>query len=108
MCVPLHYFEIQFSHTGLVPSEIAYYSGRQTQWLDYVPTPIIAIAITTVFGAVALQDGTLNVYSLTGRRLMPTMMLGSPCAYLCASEGILLALTSSATVYSWSVGLARE
>jgi protein HIRA/HIR1 len=85
----------------LVPGEITYYSGRQTQWLDYVSAPIVAVAVTAVFGAAAMQDGTLNVYSLTGRRLMPTIMLGSPCSYLCASEGVLLALTSSGTLYSW-------
>lgn len=43
-------------------------SGKQTQWLDYLPSPILAMTATSVFCAVAMQDGSVNVYSHTGRR----------------------------------------
>ena len=45
-------------------------SGKQTQWLDYVPSPILALTITSTFCAAALQDGSLNIYSHNGRRLV--------------------------------------
>lgn len=43
-------------------------SGKQTQWLDYLPSPIVAIKATMCFCAVATQDGSVTVYSHTGRR----------------------------------------
>ena len=50
------------------PAEVIYVSGKQTQWLDYLPSPILALTATPTFCAVATQDGTLTVYSHTGRR----------------------------------------
>ena len=52
----------------LAPHEVIYVSGKQTQWLDYLSSPVVALAATAAFSAVALQDGSLNVYSATGRR----------------------------------------
>jgi len=49
-------------------TEIAFLSGKQTEWLDYLPSPAIAVKATNSFCAVAMQDGTVNVYSHTGRR----------------------------------------
>lgn len=43
-------------------------SGKQTQWLDYLPSRVLAMTATTSFAAVAMQDGSVNVYSSTGRR----------------------------------------
>lgn len=56
------------------PSEVIFVSGKQTQWLDYVPSPVIALAATSVFCAVALADGSLNAYSHTGRKSAPVLM----------------------------------
>jgi protein HIRA/HIR1 len=50
------------------PTEVLFISGKQTQWLDYLPSPAIALAATNVFCAVAMADGSLNVYSHTGRK----------------------------------------
>lgn len=49
-------------------NEVAYVSGKQTQWLDFLPSPSIVLAASNTFAAVAMLDGCLNVYSLTGRR----------------------------------------
>ena len=43
-------------------------TGKQTQWLDYLPSPVLAVRATCHFCAAAMQDGSLNVYSHTGRR----------------------------------------
>lgn len=48
--------------------EVLYVNGKATQWLDYLPTPVLAAAATRSFCAVAMQDGCINVYSPTGRR----------------------------------------
>ncbi len=51
-------------------TEIAFINGKQTEWLDYLPSPAIALKATSTFCAVAMQDGSVNVYSSAGRRLV--------------------------------------
>jgi protein HIRA/HIR1 len=96
-------------------------SGKQTQWLDYLPVPALAIKATSFFCAVAMLDGSVVVYSHTGRRyvqtfdlnevlshcfvvrFMPTLTLGAPCSYMEATKHALLIITSTGQLYSWSV-----
>ena len=52
----------------LGPTEVMLVSGKQTQWLDYLPSRVLAMTATASFAAVAMQDGSVNVYSSTGRR----------------------------------------
>ena len=59
-------------------------SGKQTQWLDYLPSPALALVATTVFCAVAMQDGSVNVYSPTGRRCV--FPYAAPCATVADSN----------------------
>lgn len=49
-------------------TDLAFISGRQTQWLDYLPSPALTLKATNSFCAVGMQDGTVNVYSHTGRK----------------------------------------
>ncbi|EMD34741.1 hypothetical protein CERSUDRAFT_116935 [Gelatoporia subvermispora B] len=77
--------------------------GKQTQWLDYLPSPILAVAATPVFCAVAMQDGSVNVYSHTGRRMMPTLSIGSACSALSASRHFLMLLSCTGLLYVWNV-----
>ncbi|RPD71765.1 WD40 repeat-like protein [Lentinus tigrinus ALCF2SS1-7] len=88
---------------GDEPNEVLYVSGKQTQWLDYLPSPILALTATPTFCAVAMQDGTLTVYSHTGRRLMPPLSLGSQCCALASSRNMLMLLTISGMLYVWDV-----
>ena len=41
---------------------------QQTQWLDFLSSPAIAVTVTKKFCAAAMQDGCINVYTPTGRR----------------------------------------
>jgi protein HIRA/HIR1 len=52
------------------PTELSYTTGKvaTVQWLDYLPSAVVLLTLNTVFGAVACINGTVNVYSLTGRR----------------------------------------
>lgn len=50
------------------PTEVLFVSGKQTQWLDYLPSPVLALTATASFCAAATQDGTVTVYSPTGRK----------------------------------------
>ena len=49
-------------------NELSFMSGKQTQWLDFLPSPALALKATSFLCAVAMQDGSVNVYSHTGRR----------------------------------------
>lgn len=83
--------------------EVFFVSGKHTQWLDYLPSPAIAIRATSHFCAVAMLDGCLTVYSHTGRRIMPTLALGSICSFMEASKCSLLVITSIGQLYSWNI-----
>ncbi|KAI0777359.1 WD40 repeat-like protein [Trametes elegans] len=85
------------------PHEVIFVSGKQTQWLDYLPSPILALTATSTFCAVAMQDGSLNVYSHTGRRLMPALSLGVPCHTLTGSKHVLLLLNVTGMLFVWDV-----
>ncbi|KAJ7054390.1 histone transcription regulator 1 [Mycena amicta] len=83
--------------------EIALLSGKQTQWLDYLPSPALAVCASSRFCAVALRDGQVLVYTLNGRRMMPSMDLGAPCSFIDGRGNILMILTSTGLLYSWDV-----
>lgn len=84
-------------------NEVSFVSGKQTQWLDFLPSPALALKATSFFCAVAMQDGSVNVYSHKGRRLVPAMSLGSPCSFIDGNKNTLLVVTSSGLLYSWNI-----
>lgn len=47
---------------------MAFVSGKQTEWLDYLPSPALVVKATSSYCAVGMEDGTIHVYSHTGRR----------------------------------------
>ncbi|KAJ8519415.1 hypothetical protein ONZ45_g3630 [Pleurotus djamor] len=85
------------------PTDVALVSGKTTLWLDYLPSPALQVRATSYFCAVALQDGSIVVYSPTGRRIMPTLALGSPCYKLDARKTALMALTCTGQLYTWNI-----
>lgn len=62
---------------------MVYVSGKQTQWLDYLPSPVVALAATSHFCVAAMQDGSVNVYSPTGRRYVASFIMHYPAAEQC-------------------------
>ncbi|KZP25696.1 histone transcription regulator 1 [Athelia psychrophila] len=84
------------------PTEVALVSGKHTQWLDFLPSRVLAMTGTASFAAVALEDGSLVVYSPNGRRLMPTLTLGSPAYAVDSSNHSLMVVTASGQLYSWN------
>ncbi|KAJ7636980.1 histone transcription regulator 1 [Roridomyces roridus] len=85
------------------PPEISLVSGKHTQWLDYLPSPALVVCASSRFCAVALTDGSVIVYSHNGRRLMPTMNLGSLCSFIDGRSNILLLVTSAGQLFSWDI-----
>ncbi|KIY45114.1 histone transcription regulator 1 [Fistulina hepatica ATCC 64428] len=89
------------------PTEIVFSINRQTQWLDFLPSPVLLLKATSEFCATATSDGCINVYSHTGRRLLPTLNLGSPCAALAGNAFSLVAITCMRQLYSWDLKSQR-
>ena len=102
------------------PSEVTFFQGKTSQWMDYIQSPALAVAGSSRFCAVGMEDATVNVYSHTGRRydffcetslreaditrlfrLMPTLVLSSPCAFLEGCKQYLLAITTSGLLHTW-------
>ncbi|KAI0064884.1 WD40 repeat-like protein [Artomyces pyxidatus] len=96
------YLESRNAESGDL-TEVTFVSGKQTQWLDYLPSPVVTLAATGVFCAVGMVDGSLNIYSPTGRRMMPTLTLDSATSFLSGNKSALIALTATGMLYSWSV-----
>lgn len=84
-------------------TEVTFADGKQTLWLDYLPSPVLALTASTTFCAAASQDGSVNVYSHTGRRLMATLSCGSPCAMIHGCKLALMILTASGQLTSINV-----
>ncbi|KAJ3747975.1 histone transcription regulator 1 [Lentinula detonsa] len=97
-----HVFEGLNSEDG-GPTSVHFFKGKQTLWLDYLSSPVIAVHATSQFCVAAMMDGSLNVYSPSGRRMMPTLNLGSPCSVLDGSKNCLLVITQAGLLYSWNV-----
>ncbi|KAG8949834.1 HIR complex subunit [Tulasnella sp. 419] len=89
------------------PSEVVFIGGKQTQFLDYLPSAALLMTMTNAFCSVALEDGSIIVYSLTGRRLLPTVILDSPCAFLEGCRSFLMAITSAGTLHVWNTKTQR-
>ncbi|KAF9069481.1 histone transcription regulator 1 [Rhodocollybia butyracea] len=90
------------------PTSVHLFKGKQTLWLDYIPSPVIAVHATAYFCAAAMLDGSLNVYSPSGRRLMATLNLGSPCSVMNGSKNCLLLITQAGLMYCWYAQVAKN
>ncbi|KAF8306790.1 WD40 repeat-like protein, partial [Clavulina sp. PMI_390] len=96
-------FEGKNSDDGSTPPEVSYITTRETQFLDYVSANVIAVAATVSFCAAAMEDSTLNIYSSTGRRIMPSILLDSPCVVLDICRHYAMAITSTGRLYVWNI-----
>ncbi|BGP40593.1 HIR complex subunit [Rhodotorula kratochvilovae] len=84
-------------------SEVTVTTAKKALWIDYLPKYIVAAAGSPVFTAVCLEDGSLVAWSPAGRRLIPTLVLDAPCAFLVAEGPYLLALTALGTLAVWNL-----
>ncbi|EJT99410.1 WD40 repeat-like protein [Dacryopinax primogenitus] len=89
------------------PSDVQLYQNKTVQWLDYLPSRIVAVASTSVFFVAACIDGGITVYSQTGRRMLPTLMLDSRAVFLQGLKQYLLAITEQGTLAVWNVKSAQ-
>jgi hypothetical protein len=86
------------------PAEVIHHTPSQVSWLDYLPAPVVALVFSSLFSAFACDDSSLSIYSPTGRRLVPMLILDGPAVVMNGNgKGGLSVVTSRGTLYSWCV-----
>lgn len=87
-----------------VPSRITNFRNELQVWTDFIPQYIQLATSGTSFWAISTADGQIITYSnLSGHRLLPPIVLGSPLSFLESKDDYLLAVTSIAEVYVWDM-----
>ncbi|KAH9814351.1 WD40-repeat-containing domain protein [Melampsora americana] len=64
---------------------------------------VISISLNTTYAAIGCDDGTLLVYTPTGRQALPTIALDSACCILQLNQQFLMTITSHGTIMIWNV-----
>lgn len=72
-------------------------------WADYLPSAVLLMAGNQLFSAVGCEDGTLNIYTPAGRRILPPIILESTPVILQCSSQWLLCLTATGLLYTWDI-----
>lgn len=88
---------------------ISCFIGSRRLWQDEAPCHVVAAAGSLRFAAVALQDGTLQMYTAGGRRLLPPVQLGGRPAFLAAGgPWRLLAVAAGGDLRVWDLAALRS
>jgi protein HIRA/HIR1 len=79
--------------------------GAEPGWADTLAGTAVALAASPALAAVGLADGTVQVYSRRGRRLLPGIALGATPAFLAADHPAfpcrLLVVTTDGAMRVW-------
>ncbi|KAH8971705.1 hypothetical protein BDL97_02G157900 [Sphagnum fallax] len=90
---------------SLAKAEVVCSQAGVVRWHDRLSSIPTALAGNFNFWAVACSDGTLQIYTMAGRRSQLSMMLGSPAAFMdCNQQGWrLLLVTKEGSLYLWDL-----
>ncbi|KAI7869021.1 TUP1-like enhancer of split-domain-containing protein [Spinellus fusiger] len=72
-------------------------------WTDYLASPVLLMTGNQNYSVAACENATLHVYSLSGRRLIPPIVLESTPVILHSYEQWLLCLTMTGLLYVWDI-----
>ncbi|ORX75807.1 WD40 repeat-like protein [Anaeromyces robustus] len=85
------------------PITITCHEDDEILWTDVMTSHVLHIASSEEFIVVACRDGSLILYSLSGRRLIPVIVLPTPVTYLDTNGPYLLTLNASGLIDIWNV-----
>ncbi|KAG8808495.1 alpha 1,2-mannosyltransferase 2.4.1, partial [Serendipita sp. 399] len=85
------------------PTEVICAHGSSILWIDYVPARVLTVVKTPLFYAAGLEDSSIIVYTLAGRRALPTLSLDSPISILAAAGRYLMAICVNGAFHTWNV-----
>lgn len=101
---PTTILEIRNSGKDKEPTRILVTRGGNAIFMDYLPRyAILAAGSGDRFWAVSTEDGAIYVYSPSGRRLFPPIVIGAPLSFLESEGDILIAISSIGMVYVWDI-----
>ncbi|KAI8986936.1 WD40-repeat-containing domain protein [Pilobolus umbonatus] len=72
-------------------------------WVDYLSTNVLLMAGNHLFSSLGCEDGSIHVYSPSGRRMLPPIVLESTPVILQCSSQWLLCLTATGLLYTWDI-----
>nr|TKW13894.1 hypothetical protein SEVIR_5G130900v2 [Setaria viridis] len=85
-------------------SEIKCTRGTETLWSDRISGEVTVLAGNANFWAVGSEDGCLQVYTKSGRRAMPAMIMGSAAVFIDVDDcWKLLLVTRRGLMYIWDL-----
>lgn len=86
------------------PSRITCLKKDQQMWTEFVPKFIQLVAEGKSFWGLSTADGQVLTYSrLSGARLLPPLVLGSPLSFLESQGDFLLGVTCLGELYVWNL-----
>lgn len=90
------------------PSRVTCFKKELQIWTDFVPKYIQLATEGKKFWAICTADGQILTYShISGKRILPPMIMGSPLSFLESHENYLMAVTVTAEVFVWDVELKK-
>ncbi|KAI8337443.1 WD40-repeat-containing domain protein [Chlamydoabsidia padenii] len=72
-------------------------------WADYLASAVLLMTGNEYFSAVGCEDASILVYSPSGRRLLPPIVLESTPVVMTCKEDWLLCLTATGLLYTWDI-----
>ncbi|EPY53664.1 hira protein [Schizosaccharomyces cryophilus OY26] len=85
------------------PTRIVVLENGTTRWMDYLPRPVLLSTGSIHFWAVACDDASLHIYSLTGSRLLPPVMIESKPVFLECNNNFLFCICSNGMTHAWDI-----
>ncbi|CAL1181415.1 unnamed protein product [Candida parapsilosis] len=90
------------------PSRVTYFKRDKEIWCDFVPKFIQLATEGANFWAVATADGEVLTYShISGKILLPPLVLGAPVSFLESHGKYLMAVTCIGEMYVWDLQLKK-
>ncbi|KAI7904073.1 WD40-repeat-containing domain protein [Cokeromyces recurvatus] len=72
-------------------------------WMDYLPSAVLLMVSNPLYSAVSCEDGSIYLYSPSGRRLLPPLIMESTPVILKQQDQWLLVLTATGLLYTWDM-----
>ncbi|VEU23968.1 DEKNAAC105209 [Brettanomyces naardenensis] len=72
-------------------------------FVDFIPNRVHIITGSSSFWALSTTNGQVIAYTNSGRRILPTIILGCPLSFLEMKDQYLLAVTSVGEMYAWDL-----
>lgn len=86
------------------PSRVTQFKNEVQIWTDFIPKYIQLAVEGDSFWAVCTYDGQIYIYShLSGKRLLPPIVIGAPLSFFESHGKYLLAVSSIGEMYVWNM-----